>query len=218
MHCLLQCLVCCQSIIHWHCDPNSSLLSRIPTTWEDIAGGEKAGWGDLILAWYLTETKNKGKKKCFLLFAFFKWYSWYFTWGAAHEQTDSIQADSDGLLPVSFWWRVLLICYLCWFISLLQVRAAVIKLLRLYRWNLEFDFLALRWSHEMWAQAVAVCTALLLVLSELLHKWCCDAAGLAQLVANMLCCRVHTSSDSTDKQSRAFLHFSSGSLRDGWSP
>lgn len=134
MHCLLQCLVCCQSIIHWHCDPNSSLLSRIPTTWEDIAGGEKAGWGDLILAWYLTETKNKGKKKCFLLFAFFKWYSWYFTWGAAHEQTDSIQADSDGLLPVSFWWRVLLICYLCWFISLLQVRAAVIKLLRLYRW------------------------------------------------------------------------------------
>lgn len=127
MHSLLQCLVCCQHIIHWHCDLNSSLLS---TTWGDVTGGEKAALGgrasgkicltsakDIFLG---KKTTNQTNHFCFLLFSFFKQDSWYFTWGPAHEEIVFRLMALASLSLVAFWWWML--HHLCWFIILLQVR------------------------------------------------------------------------------------------------
>lgn len=112
VHSLLQCLVCCQHIIHWHCDLNSSLLSRIPPP-EGISLEvrkliREAGH-QIRLAWHqlrisFGEKNKRTKHFCFSLFSFFKQDSWYFTWGAAHEQIAfrlMVLASWSGFLMVN---------------------------------------------------------------------------------------------------------------------
>ena len=126
-HSVLQCLVCCQHIIHRHCDLNSSLLSRIPPPKGISLEVRKLLWEAghrMRFAWHelkISFGEKTNKQNAFVSCCF---HSLNRIPDISLEELLMNRQHSGcwrcPLLLVAFWWHMF--HHLCLFIILLQVR------------------------------------------------------------------------------------------------